>query len=386
MSLHHPIHVARCATRRMVASASACVSLTSASALTVSLTSALSITLPSASLHAQDARTPTLTDRARDVFGGVASVRELANGDVLVSDPEGGTVWRVAPDGARTNAVRSGSVGAPGRLYAFGGDATLVFNRRDTRFVVLRDGTVSDAPASLTPPPGPMRIGMSNDLYVADAQGRLYWLDGVRDATSQLMRRNADGSSTALASLRNPPMKQVREGAIGYSMSLPFAPVDDWALGADGSLVVVRAEPYHVERWPSDGGASVRGATRAVTPVPVTAADREANRQSQAKSMASINISGVNTSMMALPDDAYPTHKGPFARDAARVAPDGVVYVHRTMPADATQQLIDVFGSDGNWRETLALPARARIVSVGAHAAYVTVPQGERVQLRAFAR
>lgn len=378
MSLHHLIHAARHKARRqahrqahraLFAAPSICLLFASAS-----------------SLRAQDAaRTPTLTDRARDAFGGIAGIRELANGDVLVSDPEGGTVWRVAADGARTNAVKSGSVGAPGRLYALDGDATLVFDRRGTRFVLLRDGAVSDAPASLTPPQGPMRIGMSNDLYFADAQGRLYWVDGMRDAASQVLRRNADGSSTTLASLRNPPMKQVREGAIGYSMSTPFAPVDDWALGADGSLVVVRADPYQVERFPAAGGASVRGAARAVTPVPVTAADREANRQAQQKSMASINIAGVSTSM-SLPDDAYPTHKGPFARDAARLAPDGTVYVHRTMPAGATEQFVDVFGPDANWRETIALPARAKIVGAGARTVYVAIPQGERAQLRAFAR
>lgn len=369
MSLHHPI----AATPHQACGL----------ALLVTLCTSTTIAAP---LRAQDAvRTPSLTERAREAFSGIAGVRELANGDVLVSEPESGTVWRVSADGARSNAVKSGNIGVPGRLYALDGDATLVFDRRATRFVVVRDGAVHDAPASLTPPPGPMRIGVSNDLYVADAQSRLYWLEGAREAASQVVRRNADGTSTTLASVRNPAMKQVREGAIGYSMSTPFAPVDDWALGADGSLVVVRAEPYHVERWPARGGASVRGAARVVTPVPVTAADRDANRQAQAKSMASINISGINTSM-ALPDDAYPTHKAPFVRDAARLGSDGVVYVHRTMPFDAAQQLVDVFGNDANWRESIALPARARIVSVGARTVYVAIPQGERVQLRAFAR
>ncbi len=350
----------------------------------------LSVLLPPIrSVGAQDpnssdgARAPVLSARARDRFTSIAAVRELTDGSLLVSDPEGGTLWRVARDGTRRPIS---GLGVPGTLVAASDNSTLVFDRQGTRFMqVQADGTVTDAPASLAPPAGPMRIGMNSDLYVADATGRLYWLDGARDASgARIQRRDVGGATTTLATLRNQPMRQVREGAIGYTMLVPFTPVDDWAVAPDGSLVVVRGEPFRVER--GQGSGVVQGSIRMLPAVAVSNADREAHQKQQRQSLASINISGLNSSL-TLPDDAYPATMAPFARDATRLGPDGSVWVHRIMSAAAKRQLIELFGADAEWRETIGLPSKARIVGFGANQVYVAVPQGERdYSLVSFAR
>lgn len=332
---------------------------------------------------AQPARTPVLTDRAKDAFQGLTAVRELADGDLLVSDSEGAALFRVRGDGSRVNAVRSGTLGAPGALVPMAGDSTLVFDRSNSVFKVLRkDGIVTDAAATLGPPQGPMRLGAMTDLYRADAAGRLYWADRQREPTGVLIRRDVDGTTHEVATLRNPPMRSVRTGAIGMSISTPFAPLDDWDVLPDGTLALARGEPYHVEVIRN--GTTARGTPRAVTPVAVSEADRQQFRKQQEQSMRRVNINGMTAPEM--PADIFPATKGPFARGQMRVGADGSVWLARSMASDATTQEVDVFGPDGAWRETLALPARSRVVGVGARHVYITVPDGDQQRLKSFAR
>lgn len=336
---------------------------------------AYTVGLPIASdrvLSAQDVvRTPALATRSHGRYRSIVDVRELRNGDVLISDAEARSVWRVPVEGERKNFVSSGTIGVPGLLRRQQGDSTLIFDRQETKFaLLLPDGRVDAAPSSLQPPPGPMRLGVSMDLYFADASGQLHWLDQNRDATSPLMTRDLAGKVQTVGTLKNAETRTVREGAIGFTTSIPFAPVDDWAVADDGAIAIARGEPYRVERIA--GGRTISGPTRTVERVSVTDDDKAEHARLRAKSMGSINLNGAT--MPSMPADAFPATKAVFVRGAVRAAPDGSVWVHRAMASSANSILVDVFGADAQYRESISLPRGARVVGFGKHVVFIAVP------------
>lgn len=343
------------------------------------------VAAPIRGLHAQ---TAALTARGTETYQSITDVRELSNGQVLISDTEGSALWQLSTDNKRIVAVKSGTIQAPGRFRAFGKDSTLVFSRANTQFMLLTpDGALTPAPSSLKPPEGPFRMGSMQDLYVTNGHGDLFWATPARDVEGMpLQRRKADGTTTTLTSLRMPPSRRGGEGGIVYTISVPFTPVDEWEIADNGDVVVARGEPYRIDRILNDGTITT-GKSRDYTGVPLTSADREQVSRDRQKSMGSINVGGmtVNTSV---PDDAWPKTKPAFGRSSVRVAQDGSVWVKRHVAADSPTTQYDVFNSDGGFRDAVTLPANANVVGFGKGVAYVSVraPGAEHYQLHTLAR
>lgn len=322
------------------------------------------------------AQNATLTARGNHEYRSITDVRELSAGRLLISDTEAGTVWLLQPNGTRSNAIKSGNIQAPGRFRALAGDSTIVFSRADTRFMVITpDGSLVSAPASLTPPQGPFRIGTSSDLYATNGRGELFWSDVVRGAESMpLQRRTSDGAISSIASLRTAPSRMSGEGGITYTVSVPFSPVDDWDIADNGDVVLARGEPYRIDRITADG-TTITGKVREYNAVPLTAADREQVTKDRQRSMGSINLRGTAISIQ-VPDDAWPKTKPAFGRFALRAAPDGSVWAKRHVPANATFTQYDVFNKDGSFRDAVTLPPRAEVVGFGKGMVFVSVRTG----------
>lgn len=337
-------------------------------------------------LLAQDVvRTPALATRSPGRYRSIVDVRELRNGDVLVSDADARDVWRVPVEGERKSAITKGEIGMPGLLRKQVGDSTLVYDRQATKFtLLLPDGRVEAAPASVQPPPGPMRIGVSLDLYFADAIGQLYWLTPSREATSPIMSRDVSGKERTIGTLKNAETRTVREGPITFTMSVPFAPLDDWAVAEDGAIAIARGDPYRVERL--TGGRTISGAAREVERIAITEEDKAEHKRLRAKNTNSVNLGGA--AMPTVPEAVFPATKAVFVRGAVRAAPDGSVWVHRAMPASANFTLVDVFGADAQYRETISLPRAARVVGFGTQVVYIAVPirGGEELTLHSMPR
>lgn len=334
------------------------------------------------------AQTPQLTKRGTEEYRSIADVRELSNGRVLISDTEAGTIWSVAADGKRTNAISSGSIQAPGRFRALGADSTLIFSRGNTKFIIITpDGALTAAPSSLTPPDGPTRIGVTSDLYATNGLGDLYWTNTQRGSESMpILKRGIDGATSTVATLRTPPTRVSGEGGIRITMTVPFAPVDEWEIADNGDVIIARGEPYRIDRV-LPNGTIVTGKSRTYDGVPITSADKDQLNRERQRSMGSINLGGVALNA-GVPDDAWPKTKPAFGRSAIRVAPDGLVWVKRYVAADASVTLYDVFLKDGSFREAITLPANAEVVGFGAGAVFVSIRNatGDRYTLHTMPR
>lgn len=315
-------------------------------------------------------------------FRSVASVLERSS-HLLVSDPLAGAIRRITPQGSVEDLVAPNTIRAPGTLRAWNDRDVLVYGRGDGHFSIVNDaGNVNAAPASLRPPDGGRRIGLETDGQVADADGSLLWADLARGPVSNLFRRNAAGVVTTIATLRNAPTRVSREGGIGITLPIPFAPLDDWALAANGDVVIARGEPYRIDRV-VDGAIRQGTTNRSYDGVPVTQADREAEKRSREQAQSRINIG--NLPALVLPDDAYPSTKAAFARGALAVAPDGSAWIRRQGAAGAETTLVDVFNASGQFVRQVVLPADARIVGFGENRAFVAIADGkDRVRLEWF--
>lgn len=307
-------------------------------------------------------------------YTSVAAARALSDGRVLVSDPESATLWVLTSNGVRRAAkVTEGGGRVPGGLRALGGDTTLLFDRREGKFVlVLPDGAAAPAPSSFTPPEGPLRLGTSTDVYAADSRSRLYWMGLTRTDTAPLWARGADGKATHLATLQKAPMTRSSSGGITISRSIPFAPLDAWAVGDDGTVVIARGTPYRVDRV--DAAGSLQVGAPVVLPVSkVSAGDRAAHEQLGKRALGSVNLGGASLGS-DLPAVSYPEQMASFVGNAVRVTPDGMAWVHRAESTESPDARIDVFEPGGSYRETLVLPRGAVVVGFGPQRAFVTLP------------
>lgn len=319
------------------------------------------------------ARTLVTTPVTRTTFSSLGGLREWPDGHLTVSDPEANRLYDIRNGDA---SVLKPTREAPivGRMTPWSDAQTLLYSRRLGGFLLMSAaGDLSDAPASLAAPPG-IRINMTGDLYVARADGALFWTDPPRGASSKLWHRDAGGQVREVTSLRNPQAHTIREGGIGMSLPVPFTALDEWALGPDHTVVVVRGEPYRVEVIPPTGPARV-GPERTVAGPRVTRQDRDNAARQRERAAQRTGLAGLPAPTM--PDDMYPQTKAAFERGAVAVAPTGHVWVTRSVAADARATLVDVFDPAGVFVEQLALPRDARVMGVGEARVYLAVRAGE---------
>lgn len=314
-------------------------------------------------------------------YEGVASVLETDSG-LLVSETQAATVWLVTPDGSR-RAWSRGSLRRPGALLTIG-DTVLVYERAVQGFLRLnRDGSTAPPPDRFRTDSSPGRIELAADRYAGHSSGRMAWSDRARGAPVAVLRHRIAGAPAwdSVATLRVPPTRTIREGAIGMTISIPFSPVDAWAFLPDGGIAIVRAEPYRVDRLGPDGRL-VEGRPHAIARSPITEADRAAFRARSARELQQVNIAGLQ--MPTVPDTEWPTQLPPFIGQAAVVAPDGGVWVQRARSVSEPGTHYDVFAAGGAWRETVLLPAASRIAGFGTSHAYLVVAENDGETLQRF--
>ena len=127
-----------------------------------------------------------------------------------------------------------------------------------------------------------------------DSQGRVYLegrprvtdVTGIAPATIPIIRWTPSisrydtlgwvrGQAYSTQVIQTTTARGIQQSSIRLPMT--FSGRDVWTVGSDGTVLVVRCDPYLVERWPVDGEL-LTGPQLSFDPVPVTQTDKNAIR------------------------------------------------------------------------------------------------------------
>ena len=330
----------------------------------------------------------------------VSAARELADGRIVVTNQSPPSVTLIDPaSGAATSLGEAGAgesrYARPGGLYGGPGGATLLIDRGQTRLFTISASGQLQGSRSIARRGFSSSSDADRDLQQVDARGLVYFEEGQnrfaplgnvsRDVP--LIRFDAEAQKgETVAQIRKPDARSVPGGDnVVYSREIIGSPADGWGVAPDGRVAIVRAEPYRVE-WHAAGGKVMRGPDVAVTPLPMTEADKERYQSMRRGRGPSIGRVGGGRADASGLEMMFAATKPPFAPENVVVSPAGQVWVQRTMPAEVTDVVYDVFDSSGKRIDRVKLPEDSRVVGFGSSSVLVRVkvPAG-RCELRKYA-
>jgi hypothetical protein len=332
---------------------------------------------------------------AAEPRGSVSGLRELRGGALLVADGVEGRLYRLSPDLSAAEVVGREGQGpeeyrGPDRLLPLPADSTLMLDLGNGRLSVLApDGSIARTePIARDDGEGGVALVLPR---ATDARGGI-WFEARegpsgRPLDSVEVRRldPSTGAAHAVARLAPPPVKRSSSGDAANRqeriLPVPFGAADGWAVGP-GGLVLVRADPYRVERVAPDGSRAT-GPDIAWDPVPVRAADREAWLDglggglmvmvTEENGVAQANFRrGGGRRPPGLDEDsfAWPDEKPAFQADGVAVDPAGRAWVRRHVAA-GQPALYDLFGPDGGRTGQVVLPAGRSLAGFGRDVVYL---------------
>lgn len=368
--------------------------------LSTSVLCAVAIALISAPARAQTVATLTRDGSFPEGLAFVSGVRELADGRVIVADPLGRVVLRL--DLAAGTADTLGRVGQgpgeyrqPDQVFALPGDSTLLVDLGNGRLAVIGpDGSFAGTmPITQRDPTGD---GVFTSILPksVDGSGKIYFQPSSFGAQESVAADSApvcrfdratgqiDTLVTVKTRERRSSTRSQGGGVARIVRPVPLSPQDDWAVGVDGRLAVVRSLDYHVD-WVLADGRIVSGAPVDYRPVRI-------RRGEQEEWMADEGASGLNynwnnndgkisityarglSSGQGLDPDRFdwPDVMPPFRAGRTHVSPLGDVWVERSVPA-GSETMIDIFDSRGSRKGSIALPAGRHVVGFGDNTVYV---------------
>jgi hypothetical protein len=221
-------------------------------------------------------RAPDASTRA--VFGTIAAVRQLPNGQLLVNDVARRQLALVDQPFTTVSIVADSTSGSPnsygtrpGGLIAYRGDSSLFVDPAGLSMFVLDPKGAITRVASVPRSQDAAFIG--NNLIGTpgvDANGRLIYRSAVArvmpspggagrgvafpeppDSAPLLRIDLATRKLDTLAYYKIPKLKmnitQTERGISATSEINPLPTVDDWAVMSDGAVAMIRGQDYHVE-------------------------------------------------------------------------------------------------------------------------------------------
>ena len=328
-------------------------------------------------------------------FGLLGNVRELPDGRVLVADPLGqilaaldmdaGTMDMWGREGGGPQEYRQ-----PDAVHALPGDSTLLVDLGNGRLTVIApDGAFARTrPIALgggpTPGRGPgMQIAIPR---VVDGEGRIYF--PVRNfqspGDSSSIARVSVGSDAVETVARFKPREVQQSGSGGRIVFQvrPMSPEDDWAVGEDGTIALVRSEDYHIDVLHPDGRVSTGPAVdhRRIRP---RDEEKQAWLDGGASSGLQVRVSlnaGVREVQFSrggpggnasINDVDWPDRMPSFRSGSTRIDPEGRIWVGRTMRA-GEPSLFDIFDDEGRPIGQVTLDPNSSIVGFGEDGALYT--------------
>jgi hypothetical protein len=324
-----------------------------------------------------------------EAFSYLSGVRELPDGRLFAADPLSQVLLRVDMDAGTADTL--GRVGGgpgeyqqPDAVFPLPGDSTLLVDIGRTYLTVIGpDGTFHDGQSMALPTEEGIPTIILPDAL--DALGRIYYqgMGGMRGGPQDSVGvsrydRTASSSEVIAQAWRTEPV--ITRSGENISMSRPrMVPNDDWAVGGDGRMAVVRANGYYVE-WLMPDGTVVTGPETPFEAIQISHADKEANLEENSSSGLSISVmmtssGGTNMQMSrggSMGGGDGPTVEGetwgetfpPFRDQSAMVSPSNDLWVQRWLPVDR-DPLMDVFGPDGVLKGSVVTPRGAELVGFG---------------------
>lgn len=321
-------------------------------------------------------------------FSFLNGVRELSDGTVLAADPLAQLLLRIDLDTSTADTLGRSGPGPqeyqqPDQVFPLPGDSSLLVDLGKTQLTVIHpDGTFGEGmsmtiprdegfPDILTP-----RF-VDEGEYIYDQAGRSR--DGGPPDSAAIVRVHRVSRSmdtVAMVWLPETPLRRTQR--FGYLPKMLEAR-DDWAVGPDGRVAVIRAQDFSVE-WTFPDGRRVVGPPHSFETESVTLEDKEALMADMRSSSLSI-ISSVSRTggvqRMAMSRGTPNSGDGPgvddfewaeifpaFRNDRALISRRGEVWVERWVPVGSDSRL-EVFDSEGIWLGSVVLPPRRRLVGFG---------------------
>jgi hypothetical protein len=144
----------------------------------------------------------------------------------------------------------------------------------------------------------------------------------------------------------------------------------------DGRVGVLSALEYRL-RWFREGRAVAEGPPIAFTPVPVTAAERDAFRRERALApagriafrspagAAEPSAAALRSAREAYPDEMFPAVKPPFVENGAQLSPRGDTWVTLSGAVGDRRRVIEIISPTGTSRGKLLLPPNRGLIALG---------------------
>lgn len=315
-------------------------------------------------------------------FSYLSGVRELSDGTILAADPTSQVLLRINLDEGSADTLGRQGPGpqeyeGPDRVFPLPGDSSLLVDLGNSRLTVIdpEGRFVESTPMTTATADG---IGRSVHPKDVDGAGNLYAggppsPQGPADTTEVHKIERETREETRVAAAWRAPYVRPGPGDKRPMLTL----FDEWAVGSDGRVAVVRANRYSVD-WFLPDGRVVNGPSYEVEGYPVGVAEQEAALEHFATNavMSLVNMTedGVQERRMsrgapqgyasAVDDFSWPATLPAFHPDGALIAPNGRAWVHRMMPAGGPGR-VDVFDGAGVREGYIELPARSRVVGFG---------------------
>jgi hypothetical protein len=329
------------------------------------------------------------TATLEEEFTRILSVRELADGRVLISDP---SEKRIVVADLRTGTVRTiGRVGGgpgefaePGRLFALPGDSSIMQDQGNTRRWLLFAG---DSIVAILPPDHPVILATRGSLQGADGRGytlaqrteppRREATTGSQVLGSLLLRANrSTGQIDTIASLNGLTLES-RATTTGGNTSIRtwqviFSVPDQGVLFPDGWIAIARSDSYRVD-WHPPQGTPILGRPLPFTPIRVSPEEKKFWHDAtlaDAGSDRAYDYSGM----------PFAEFISPFRNSGVRATPDGSLLVLRERSREQPGQQYEVIDRRGTRVATITLARNERIVGFGTSTVYVAVRDDDGIE------
>lgn len=325
-------------------------------------------------------------------FSVVSTVREMADGQVLVADPLSQVLMRMDFDAGTADTI--GRVGQgpeeyrqPDAVWPLPGGRTLLVDLGNGRLTELgpdlefgdtRPYAVGD------PMAGTMVVAIPQGV---DALGRIYFrafasMGGPPPDSAAILRWDAATESMDTVAMFKTAgtTREVSGGPDNQSESIsqiPLSPADAWGVAADGRVAIVRAGDYHVD-WIEADGSITSGPPVPWDPVAIGRAEKLEWLDSRGETGGGLSIRATNEngslSIFATRGggpgeedlDGYPWPEAKAAFHDRPVPVDGVgrAWVRRHREAGEAPRY-DVFDGGGQLVMRVELALGRRVVGFG---------------------
>jgi hypothetical protein len=318
-------------------------------------------------------------------FAYLSGVRELADGRLFAADPLSQVFLRVDMDAGVADTLGRQGKGpqeydGPDHVLALPGDSTLLVDLGNARLTVVSpEGEFVEWIPMFRSREG----GSARTLAVrfTDQSGNFYLtapsdLEGVPPDSTGISRFDRIANTeTVVAWAWRPERSPSSRGARRPIL----IPMDDWAVGPDGNIAVVRANGFSVD-WHRSDGEMLAGPSHSVASYAVGDAEkaREMEELGRAAMFMSVVVGdgGEQSRQMArglppgggpgMDDFEWPETLPPFRPNGTLVSPRGEAWVQRIMPQDRSPRY-EVFDRTGAPLGFVELPTGARVVGFGSH-------------------